>query len=71
MITIFTLINLFTCFFLKKRDNFVCFITPVGEKWLIHMKRLGGCSRPSCPFHVLMVDHATAETEVVKKSLLI
>ena len=27
-------------FLLKKLDNFVCFITPAMEKWLIHMKRL-------------------------------
>ena len=31
MITIFTLINSFNCFFLKKLDNFVFFITPVVE----------------------------------------
>ena len=30
--------NLFNCFFLKKLNNFVGFITPVVEKWLIHMK---------------------------------
>ena len=43
MITIFILINSFTSFFFfffKKLDNFVCFITPVLEKWLIEMKRL-------------------------------
>ena len=39
MITIFTLINLLLAF-LKKLDNFVCFLTPVVKKWLIHMKRL-------------------------------
>ena len=36
MITIFTLINSFTCFFLKKLNNFVGFITPVVKKWLSH-----------------------------------
>ena len=32
--------NSFTCFFLKKLNNFVGFITPVMEKWLIHIKNL-------------------------------
>ena len=41
MITIFTLINSFICcFFFRKLNNFVCFISPVVEKWSIHMKRL-------------------------------
>ena len=42
MITIFILKNSFTSFFFffKKLDNFVCFITPVLEKWFIEMKRL-------------------------------
>ena len=40
MITVFTQINSFTCFFFKKINNFVGFITPVVKKWLIHTERL-------------------------------
>ena len=40
MITIFTLMNSFICFFLQKLNNFVGFITPVVKRWFIHMKRL-------------------------------
>ena len=40
MITLFTQIDLFTCFFLKKLNNFVRFTTPVVGKWLIHIERL-------------------------------
>ena len=38
MITLFTQINYFV--FFKKHNNSVGFITPVVEKWLIHMKTL-------------------------------
>ena len=37
MITIFTLIISFYLFLFRKLNNFVCFITPVVEKWLIHL----------------------------------
>ena len=30
--------NSVTCFFKKRLNNFVRFITPVVEKWPIHMK---------------------------------
>ena len=41
IITIFTLINSFTyLFFNKKLNNFVRFIIPVLEEWLIQVKRL-------------------------------
>ena len=40
LITIFTLINPFTCFFLHNLNNFVNIRTPVVERWLIQMKRL-------------------------------
>ena len=40
MITLFTQVNLFTCFFKKKLNNFLGFITPVVEKWLIHIEGL-------------------------------
>ena len=32
MITVFTLANQFICLFLKKRNNFVGFLTPVLKK---------------------------------------
>ena len=38
MITIFTLMSSFTCLLLKNLNKFVGFITPVVEKWLIHLK---------------------------------
>ena len=46
MITVFTLINSFTCFFIRKLNNFVGFITPVVKKWLIHMRRLVAAPAP-------------------------
>ena len=45
MVTIFTLVNSFTCFFLKKLNNFVGFITLGYEK-------PGACSRFSRPSSV-------------------
>ena len=69
MITIFTLINSFTYFFFKSRNNFACFISPVVEKLLIHMKRLVAASA----LFVLsrFIDHTTAQIEVVRKSLYV
>ena len=61
MITVFTLINSFTCFFLRKLNNFVGFITPVVKKWLIQMISLLAAR--------LMIDCTTAQIEVLRKSL--
>ena len=38
--TVFTLINSFTCFFLRRLNNFVGFVTPVLKKCLIRMRGL-------------------------------
>ena len=77
MITLFIQINSFTCFFFKKSNNFVGFITPVVEKWLIHMKTLVTASALLALYvsYCLMVDRTLlrwskdGEMEVVSKSL--
>ena len=44
--TAFTLINSFTCFFLRRLNNFVGFVTPVVKKWLIRMRSLVAAPAP-------------------------
>ena len=57
-------------FLLKKLNNFVSFITPVVEKWHIHMKKLVATPTLLVLSLVLfIVDHVTAQIEVVRKSL--
>ena len=34
-------------------------------------EKAGDCSRSSCPFMCLMVDHTTAQIEIVRKSLYV
>ena len=53
MVTLFTQMNLFTCFFKKKLNNFVGFTTPVVEKLLIHIDRLVAAPPPTCLFTCL------------------
>ena len=43
------------------------FYNPRRGKMAHLHEKVGGCSRASCPFTCLMVDHATAQNEVVKK----
>ena len=74
MITIFTLINSFTCVFQKKTLNvFVCFITPVVEKWLIHMKMLVASPALFILSRVLWltIRQLRRQIEVVRKSLYV
>ena len=50
MITIFTLINSFTCFFLKKNKQLCLFYNARRGKMAQSHEKVGGCSHPSCPF---------------------
>ena len=47
------------------------FYNPRRGKMAHLHEKVGGFSHSSCPFTCLMVDHATAQIEVVRKSLII
>ena len=64
MVAIFALINSFFRIFFKL--NFVCFITPVVEKWLIHTKKLMNAPVLLVLPRVLWL---TIRLEAVRKSL--
>ena len=62
----------YTCFFKKKLNNFVGFITPVVVKWLIHMKSLLAAAA-FLVLHVFITESTTATTtqiEMAIKSLI-
>ena len=67
MIIVFILTNLFTWFFFQKRSNFVSFITPVVQRWLIQIKRLMATPVPFVLSRV--ADRMTAQIYVLRKSL--
>ena len=55
-------------FLLKK----LClFYNPRRGKMTHSYEKVGGCSRSSCSFTCLMVDHTTAQIKVVRKSLYV
>ena len=60
MITVFTLKNSFTCFFLRKFNNFALHENPRGSFR----------SSRSSPFTCLMVGRTSAQMEVQRKSLV-
>ena len=48
---------------------YILFYNPRRRKMARSNEKAGGCSRSSCPFTCLMIDHTTAQIEVVRKSL--
>ena len=55
-------------FLLKKLINFVGFITPVVERWLIHLKSFVAAA-VIFVLHVSQINRTTAHIDVVRKSL--
>ena len=84
-VEIFSFFSLVCDFFSKWNFSKNWFLLLVFKYWFIYIlfyncrrekmahshEKAGDCSRSSCPFMCLMVDHTTAQIEIVRKSLYV
>ena len=84
-VEIFSFFSLVSDFFSKWNFSKNWFLLLVFKYWFIYIlfyncrreklahshEKAGDCSRSSCPFMCLMVDHTTAQIEIVRKSLYV